>query len=165
MLIKLNGFNWKVTAYDKQGQIVDQWQQHNLIPSEGLSFLSGAPFGDTSSISNFYCGVFKGNYVPSKATKASDIPNIGEIVNYSEQNRPVWSRVRKDEGTYSNADNPAIFTFTEEQTINGFFLVSSDIKGSGNGTLLSILRLSTPRTVSSKLEIVASLSYVSGTTL
>ncbi|UYZ85329.1 hypothetical protein MTZ49_07220 [Entomomonas sp. E2T0] len=163
--IVLDGFVWQSTVYDKQGNIVDQWEEHNLIPNEGVAFLMRSPFGDAQPVSNFYCGIFKGNYLPTAASKATDIPNIGEVTSYQEVSRPLWNKVFDGSNTFSNSSNPAIFTFTEEQTINGYFLVSSDIKGSSNGILLSIARLSTPKTVSEELKVKTRLSYLSGTSL
>lgn len=167
MLIKLEGFCWQAELI-KDGQVIDEWCQHNLIPNEGISHLMRAPFGDVMTINRFYCGLFKGNYTPTSATKAADIPTIGEYIGYKEENRPVWDRVfSSTNNTYSNTDNKAIFTFTEDQTLNGFFLVSSDIKGTGNGTLLSIVRFPTPKAITQgvELKLTASLAYLSGSTL
>lgn len=165
--VKIDGFNWGATIVDKEGNIIDSWSQHNLIPSEGISHLIRSPFNDVPSISNFYCGVLKGNYIPTAATKASDIPNI-EYVNYQEDTRPQWLKsFNGNNNSYSNEASPAIFTFTEDVTFNGIFLISSDIKGSANGVLLSIVRFNTPKqiTAGTELKMTAALSYLSATTL
>lgn len=164
--IIIDGFHWSAEAYNKQGELVDQWSQHNLIPDEGIGFLMRAPFGDATVTSNFYCGLFKGSYIPTKTSKAADIPTIGEYVNYSEAERPLWDK-SFNSNTYSNSANKAVFTFSEDQTINGFFLVSSDIKGSANGVLLSIVRFASPKDIPAgiELKVLANLSYISGTTI
>lgn len=164
--IIVDGFNWSAEAVNQQGQVIDSWSQHNLIPDEGISFLMRAPFGDASPTANFYCGLFKGSYIPTKASKAADIPSIGEYVNYVEAERPLWDK-SFNSNTYSNTANKAVFTFTEDQSINGFFLVSSEIKGSANGVLLSIVRFNSPKQITTgiELKVMANLSYISGTTI
>lgn len=168
MIVKIEGFNWHFAIYDKNQEIKNQWHQTNLIPDQGVSFLIRSPFGETPIIQNFYFGVFKGSFVPNKAVTAADIPNsIGEYTGYAEQNRPLWNKQFIEPSSYDNKKNLAALTFPESQTLNGAFLVSSNIKGSGNGTLLSILRFATPYTVQAggKVELSCGFSYISGSIL
>ena len=152
--IELNGFIHRFELVDARGNALDQWEEHNLIPQAGLDFLIQAPFGDASPISTFYAGLYRNNYLPSAATVAADIPsNMGEFVNYSESQRPTWSRQYDGIGTQDNSADRAQFTFTQDQLIYGAFLVSSSTKGGNNGLLISVVRFASPKQIPAGLTV------------
>lgn len=146
----------------KDGVVVDEWTEHNLIPTQGLNYLSQSSFGDTAAISTFNVGVFANNYVPTASSVAADIPGaIGEFIGYSEVTRPVWARINTD-GVLSNAASRAAFTATSSATLYGGFLVSASTKGSGSGVLLSVARFATPKPVEAGmvLRVRADISFI-----
>lgn len=161
--VGINGFVWDFSILDAAGQPIEREQKHNLIPAEGLAFLLQAPFGDMSPISSFYIGLFTGNYSPTNSTKATDIPiNMGEFAGYTQATRPVWTRTFNGADAYHNDGNKAQFTFQQNATILGAFLVSESTKGSGSGRILSCVRFASPKPVEAgqTSEAAASLTYI-----
>lgn len=130
------------------GSVARRWEVPNLIPQVGVDYVAQALFGDTSPIGTFYMGLFAGNYTPTPATTAADLPsNAQEFTQYSETSRPLWSRVYDGVGAISNVANRAEFTCTQATRLYGGFLCSSSVKGSNTGLLLSIARFDTPADV------------------
>lgn len=161
--IKAPAFRYCAELTDKDGVVVDAWEQTNLIPQLGLDLLIQAPFGDAAPVSTFYLGVFTKNYLPTAATKASDIPaNMGEFVGYDEETRPLWDKSYDGAGSYDNSSSRAQFTFKQDQVLYGAFLVSEPTKGGNNGLLLSVVRFPSPRSVSAGLTLNVScgLTYI-----
>lgn len=155
------GFVWDVEHY-REGVLIDQFSQFNLIPKVGRDFLALAPFGGASAIPDFYVGLFDGNYLPAPEAVAADLPLvIGEFVGYSEAQRPSWDR-DYDDGTHTNIASRAEFTATVSRTLYGLFMCSSAVKGSNNGILLSVMRFQNPRPViaGDQLRASASIAYV-----
>ena len=112
----------------------------------------------------FFLGLFRGNYVPSAGTTATDIPtNMIEFIDYSETIRPQWVRELTGIATFDNAVTKAEFTVTNDRTIYGAFLVSDSMKGGNNGLLLSCVRFSTPKAVSAgqTVKLYGGITYTS----
>ena len=145
------GFVYTPQIVDAKGRVTWEGEpQPNLIPQVGIDHLVGLLRGSGSLISNWYVGVYEGNYVPTSATTASDLPaNALESVAYSEAARPVWNNTYDGMSVITSLASRAEFTFTADKRLYGAFLVSASIKGSGSGTLLSIARFSTPYDVPS----------------
>lgn len=162
--LMIRGFLHTLEIYDKAtGELVEREAKFNRIPQDGIDFLIQSPFGDVASISQFYCGLFKNNYVPVAGTTAADIPGVmGEFVDYSEANRPVWTRSYDNAGTLNNQAAKAIFTPTADATVYGSFIVSNQVKGSNTGLVLSAVRFSTTKPLSAGLEakLVCGLTYI-----
>ncbi len=161
--IRYNGFRYGFELTDADGAVVESWEQCNLIPQEGLDFLILAPFGDTPTIPAWYVGLFRNPYLPTSATRASDIPSgLGEFVNYSEATRPLWEREYDNVAKLANEGSRARFTFTQDQNIYGAFIVSSSAKGSGSGRLLSVVRFASPRPITNglTLNVTSGLTYI-----
>jgi len=161
--LKSIGFIHDLEIVDAKGRVIHRERVCNLIPQDGLAFLIQSPFGDTAPITNFYCGLFTNNYVPTDATGAADIPvNMGEFVQYSETTRPIWENVFVPYGQYTNENDPAVFTPEADASVYGSFLVSSATKGGNSGLLLSVARFSTVKALSTgnAARLRASLTYI-----
>lgn len=147
--IKTPAFDWTIELVDACGAVIDSETKANLIPNAALGHLLRAPFGDTSPVGSFYLGLFQGNFIPTPATTAADIPiNMVEFVGYSEANRPAWDKSFNAAATYDNFANKAEFTITQEKDIYGAFLVSDMTKAGNSGLLLSVVRFASPKPVS-----------------
>lgn len=162
----VSGFRYCFRLLNEDDSVASEIIADNLIPSDGMEFLMRAPFGDVSPIGNFYCGLWRGNVIPTKALKATDIPsNLQEFVGYSEAARPEWQREYDGNGTLDNSDQARIaeFSFTADANLYGAFLVSSPTKGQGSGLLLSCVRFPSPRPVTAgqKGQLIAGITYVS----
>lgn len=117
----------------------------NLIPQVGVNHLAGLIRGTISPISNWYVGLFEGNFVPGNGTTSDDLPvNALECLAYSETARPLWDNEFDGDTVITNIDNRVEYTMTADKRIYGAFLVSSSAKGGNSGTLLSIARFPTP---------------------
>lgn len=162
--LRIKGFVWELKILDENGVVIDSEKKHNLIPNEGLDFLIEAPFGLSAPIHNFYLGLYRGNYMPNQNTKASDIPsNMIEMTDYSELARPLWDKTKQSGPSIDNLSNKAEFTITQDRTIYGAFLVSSDVKGGSGGVVLSCVRFSSPKNVTSgqTLNLSGGIMYTS----
>lgn len=162
--LAVKGFQWTLEIKEADGSVAHKETRFNLIPSQGMDFLVRTPFGDVSPVSTFYLGLFRGNYVPSPATSATDIPtNMNEFIDYSEAQRPLWDRTFSAPSSMDNATSKASFTITQDRTIYGAFLVSSPVKGGNSGLLLSCVRFSSPKPVSvgQVVELSGGLTYIS----
>jgi hypothetical protein len=143
--IQIQGFRYLFQIFDPDGTEVRRAEGCNLIPQAGLAFLLRAPFGDVSPISAFYCGLWRGNVVPSAGLTATDIPaTLQEFVGYSETTRPIWTREHDGIGTLDNENSQAEFNFTQSATLYGSLLASDSTKGGNSGLLLSCFRFPTP---------------------
>lgn len=162
--LKILGFRHDLEIIDlATGEVIDRETQYNRIPQAGIDFLIQSPFGDTPAIGQFYCGLFKNNFVPAAGTSAADIPAVmGEFVDYAEATRPLWERGYNGAGTLSNQASKAIFTPTVDATVYGTFIVANPTKGSNTGPLLSVARFSTVKQLSVGLEarLVCGLTYI-----
>lgn len=163
-VLKILGFRHELIITDKKtGEVVDREVKLNRIPQVGIDFLIQTPFGDVAPSANFYCGLFRNNFVPSAGTTSADIPSVmGELVDYDEATRPLWERVYNGAGTQDNSVSKAVFTPNAERTVYGSFIVSNPVKGSNTGLLLSVVRFSTVKPLSIGLEakLVCGLTYI-----
>lgn len=162
----VSGFRYFFRVLNEDDSVAGETVADNLITGDGMEFLMRSPFGDVSPIGNFYCGLWRGNVIPSKGLKATDIPsNLQEFVGYSESSRPEWQRQYDGNGTLDNSDQARIaeFSFTADANLHGAFLVSDPGKGQGSGLLLSCVRFPTPRPVTAgqKGQLIAGITYVS----
>lgn len=161
---KTIGFEWCLEVVNADGTVASRDIQQNLIPTDGLDFLLRSPFGDVSTVSRFYLGLYRGNYIPSPGAKSSDIPgNMLEFVDYAESTRPEWRRAHTGPGSLDNIGDKAEYTVTQDRTLYGAFLVSDNIKGEGNGLLLSCVRWPSPKEVTTgqTIRLSGGLTYTS----
>lgn len=161
--LNVGGFRYRFRLINPDGSVADDFEADNLIPADGLSFLLQTPFGDASPITSFYCGLWRGNVIPTSALKATDIPaNLQEFVGYAEATRPEWQREFDGVGTQDNATNMAEFNFNTDATLYGSMLVSDPTKGGNSGLLLSCVRFPSPRQVTAgqKGQLIAGITYV-----
>lgn len=161
--IGVNGFEWTFVVTEN-GEEVSREVSRNLIPADGMAFLVRSPFGDVAPINTFYLGLFRGDYIPTSATKATDIPgNMIEFVDYEEAQRPLWDRAFDGGATMDNEDSKSVFTATQDRLIRGAFLCSDPTKGGNSGLVLSCVRFATPKQLSpgQKGELYGGLTYIS----
>lgn len=167
--LKVLGFRHVLELIDpKTGEVLDREEVVNRIPQAGIDFLMQAPFGDVAAVPNFYCGLFRNNFIPVAGTTAADIPTaMGEWVDYSEGTRPLWDRAYNGAGTYDNTLSKAVFTPTADANLYGSFICSSAEKGGNTGLLISVARFSTVKPVSTGVEarLSCGLTYLPSTSI
>lgn len=143
------GLTYTIDHY-RDGQLIDSQTQHNLIPTEGLNHLISAVLKGGTQVSNWYVGLYEGNYTPTSTATGSTIVSLStECTAYTEATRQQWVGGTVANGAVSNADSRATFTFNANKTIFGGFLVSSPVKGASADTLFSVVRFSTAKPVES----------------
>lgn len=145
------GFVYTPQIVDAQGTVLLEGDpQTNIIPQVGIDHFVALLRGTGSLISNWYVGVYEGNYVPTSSTTAADLPSSAmESTAYSEASRPLWNNTYDGTSIITSLASRAEFTFTADKRLYGAFLCSTATKGSASGTLLSIARFSTPYDVPS----------------
>lgn len=157
------GFRYQY-EYSEGGIIIGRGAATNLIPQVGLDHLRGLLRGTATPISNWYLGLYSGNYVPDDpAVTAADLPvNVGEFTAYEGATRIEWEHDEDGESEVSNAANRAEFVFTGPGTVRGGFLISSSSKGGNTGLLQSIVRFPNPRPVEAGgvLRVLAGVVFI-----
>ena len=140
-----NGLIYIGEVVSPDGTILQRGEDKNLNPQSGVDYVAGLFMGTTSVISPWYVGVYEGDYTPTKAAKASDLPStIIESVAYSQASRPVWDKTYDGISLITSINSRASLTFTSDKTIFGGFVISESAKGGNSGVLLSIVRFATP---------------------
>lgn len=141
------GFVYHVEHY-RNGALLEVSETHNLIPTEGLNHALGVMLkGDTQQTS-WYVAIYEGNYTPIAGATASNITTAAtECVAYAEATRQQWVGGTVANGFVSNTDSRAVFTMNATKKVYGGFLVSSPVKGSSTGVLVSVVRFATAKDV------------------
>lgn len=138
--------------HTRNGIIIDEWEDPNIIPDEGIMKIIGSSLAGQSAISTWYIGLYKNNYTPIAANVMSTFPGAGvanEVTTeYSEVARQPWTYGVPAANSVTNAASPAVFTFTPASTVVfGAFMSSSSVKGGTTGTLLAATKFPASRTL------------------
>jgi hypothetical protein len=132
----------------RNGEVIDQWEDHNLVVNEGLDALLNIMFAGSTQIGTWYLGVFEGNYTPVATVTAATITAAStESTAYDETTRQAYVEAAAASQSITNSANKATFTFNATKTIYGAFLASSSVKSGTTGTLFSAARFSTSKSV------------------
>jgi len=130
------------------GEVIDEWEDHNLVVNEGLNSLLNIMFHGSTQIGTWYVGVFEGNYTPvATVTAASITADSTECTAYDETARVEYNEAAAASQSITNSANKATFTFNATKTIYGAFLVSASAKSATSGTLFSAARFSSSKAV------------------
>lgn len=159
------GFKWDIEHYSKDEILKDKSEQLNIVPNEGLNYLLNRFFNKGTVVSNWYIGLFSGNYTPVNTDTAATFPgNATEFTGYSETTRQELIVPASLTGTSTdNSASPAIFTITSNATVYGGFLVSASAKSATTGILGSALKFTTSKPVEARdtLRVTLTLTLVS----
>jgi len=142
---KLRGW-YTATAYDKNGNELWSISEKNIVPNEGLYYALGTIVGKTASTTQFYIGLFSGNYTPVSTDTAATFPaNATEFTGYNETTRQLWDlsgTTSITSTTISNTGSEAVFTMNQTVTLTGAMLMSASGKGAVTGFMLSAIKWS-----------------------
>lgn len=140
------GFTYIVELI-KAGRVIETETVHNIIPEAGLNYMLSAALKGGTQSPNWYIGLFEGNYSPQSTDTAATFPGLAvECTTYVETARPAWTSGAVAAGAVNNSASKAEFTSNALRTIYGGFLSSNPVKGSTTGTLVSVVRFSSPKT-------------------
>ena len=132
----------------RAGKVIDEFEDENLITNEGLNATLNIMLNAATQLTNWYLGLFTGNYTPVATDTAASLPgNATECTGYTGSSRPQWQPAAASGQSISNSASRASFTFNATQTIYGGFLVSTaTINGTG-GTSFGAAQFATPKNV------------------
>lgn len=132
----------------RQGEVIDEWEDRNLVVNEGLNALLDIMFHGSTQVGTWYLGLFEGNYTPVATVTAATITSAStECTAYDESTRVAYDEAAAASQSITNSASRATFTFNATKTIYGAFLVSSSTKSGTTGTLFSAARFSTSKSV------------------
>lgn len=130
------------------GRIEREFEKHNLFTEQGMTHAVDGLLGGGTQITNWYAGLFSGDYTPVDTDTAATFPGAAtEVTSYSETSRVLLAFGAASGGMIDNSITPAIFTFPAQVTLMGGFVSSSLTKGSTAGILLSASHFDSPEIV------------------
>lgn len=142
------------------GEIVDRWQDHNLVVNQGLNSLLDIMFRGAAQIGSWYLGIFEGNYTPVATVTAATISAAStECTAYAETSRPAYDEAAAANQSITNSASRATFTFNAAKTIYGAFLVSASAKGATTGTLFSAARFASAKQVEVDDQLLVTYTF------
>jgi hypothetical protein len=122
----------------RKGELIDEFDIHNLVVNQGLNDNLNTYFNAGSQITAWYMGIFQGNYTPVASDTASSIAgNSTECSSYNASTRPSWTPAAPSSQSITNAANRATFTFNASVTVYGAFLISNNTIGGTSGILFA----------------------------
>jgi hypothetical protein len=134
----------------RNGVLIDEWEDHNIIPTQGLNHILSVTCNGGAQVATWYVGIFEGNYTPVAGdTMATFVASSTETTAYTEAARPAWVEATPAAGSTTNSASKAEFTMNATKTIYGAFLSSTATKAGTTGTLLSASRFATAKTADS----------------
>lgn len=144
----------------RAGEVIDEFEEDNLVVNEGLNALLGIMFNAQTQISTWYLGLFEGNYTPLATVTAATITSAStECTTYTSATRPEYVEAAPSGQSITNSANRASFVFNATKTIYGAFLVSTSAKSGTTGTLFSAARFSTARSVVADDELLLTYTF------
>ena len=116
-------------------------------------------FTGVSQITNWYLGLFSGNYTPVATDTAATISaNSTEFTGYTSTTRVPYVGVEGSQEV-TNSASTANFTFNTGATIYGAFLASASTKNSTSGTLFSAAQFNAPKSVVSADQLLLTYQF------
>jgi hypothetical protein len=154
-------------SHIRDGKIIDQWEEHNIVVNEGLNYVLDAALSGGTPITAWYVGIFKNNYTPVATNIMATFPGSGvaneadaELTNTT---RPAWVEAGPATQVITNSASPAVITFASPVSIYGAFLSSSSVQSGTSGTLLAAAKFASVRAMlaADQLSIVYTLTIAS----
>lgn len=144
----------------RAGEVIEEFEDKNLVVNEGLNALLNVMFNGTTQISTWYLGIFEGNYTPVATVTAATITSAStESTAYASATRPEYVEAAASGQSITNSASRASFVFNATKTIYGAFLISNATKSATTGTLFSAARFSTAKAVESGDELLLTYTF------
>lgn len=139
----------------RDGCIIDEFEDENLVVNEGLNAMLNVMFNAATQITAWYAGIFEGNYTPvSGLTAATVAAAATECTAYASATRPTYDEATSSAQSTTNSASRASFVFNASKTIYGAFLISNSTKSGTAGTLFSAARFGSAKSVISGDELL-----------
>lgn len=144
----------------RNGVVIDEFQDHNLVVNEGLNRLLNVMFNGATQSSTWYLGVFEGNYTPVGTVTAATIASAAtECTAYTATTRPEYTEATSTAQSTTNSAARASFIFNATKSIYGAFLISDNTKAGTSGYLFSAARFSGVKNVESGDELLLTYTF------
>lgn len=144
----------------RDGKVIDEWQDHNLVVNEGLNALLNIMFAGSTQVATWYLGLFEGNYTPVATVTAATITSAStECIAYDETTRVAYNEAAAASQSITNSASKATFTINATKTIYGAFLVSTNTKSGTTGTLFSAARFSAAKSVVAADQLLLTYTF------
>lgn len=150
----------------RDGKVIDKWEEKNLVVDEGLNYVLNTAFTGGTAATNFYIGLFGGNYSPASTDTAATFPTAASevissatsttSVSVSETVRQAWVPSTTTTKIVSNS-SAGVFHFTTAGNVYGAFLVTSNVIGGTSGKLVAASRFTSTRVVA--ISDVLNITY------
>lgn len=158
------GAVYAVDVVAPDGTVSQASIEHNLVPTQGLTHMASVVFKGATQVNPWYIAPFEGDYTPVPGDTAATIAaSAVETTAYTASARLEFVEGAVTAGAVDNTASRAEFTFNANKVVYGVFLVSASPKGATTGTLISVVRFASPKTVESgsTLRVVAGFAFAS----
>lgn len=149
----------------RDGEVIDTEVVHNLIPYEGINYLLDAGLKGATPYTNWYIGLYEGNYTPTPNDTMATFPAAAtELTAYAETQREPLVLGATAMGAADNMASKAEFTGTTDgKRAMGGFVASTPAKGASTGVLISAVKFSSPKPIDAGtiLRVTAGFSIAS----
>ena len=146
----------------RNGEVIDTWDDHNLIPLEGLNFIMNVlANAATAKINTWHVSIGTGNYIVASTDTGANIVGAGranESILYAEATRPALVLPASTLGILTNTASKATFTANAAVVVTNAFVVSTSPKADVTGTLLSSLKLTVSKSLVSGDQLVVTFT-------
>lgn len=145
----------------RDGKIIQTFEEPNLVTDEGLNSLLDVYFHASAQITTWYLGVFEGAaYTPVAGTTGATVATAStETTAYTASTRPEYLEDAAASKSTSNSSNRASFIFNATKNIYGAFLISNNTKNGNTGTLFSISKFASPKSVEANDELLLTYTF------
>lgn len=144
----------------RDGKVIDEFEDPNLVVNEGLDSLLNIYFHGNTQITSWYLGIFEANYTPVSTVTAATITAAStECTAYVSATRPAYDEAASSGQSLTNSASRASFVFNATKTIYGAFLVSLSTKSGTTGTLFSAAKFSSSKAVESGDELLLTYTF------
>lgn len=141
----------------RDGIVIDEWDESNLIPLEGLNFiLNVLTQAATTKVNTWYVGLGVGDYTVAATDTGANIVGAGradETSLYAEAARQALVLPASTAASLTNTASKAVFTANATVVVTNAFVVSTSPKADATGTLLSSLKLTVAKTLEAAEEL------------
>jgi hypothetical protein len=144
----------------RDGKIIDEWRDHNIVVNEGLNHILDAVFHAATQVTAWYVGLFEANYTPVATVTAATITAAStECTAYDEATRVAYDEAAPASQLITNSASRATFTMNATKTVYGAFLVSASAKSATTGTLMAAAKFSTSKAVVDNDELLITYAF------
>jgi hypothetical protein len=143
------GGKFKVTCFDKDGNLKWEAESHNLVVNVGLQDMNDKYFSGSGYTAAWYIGLYGSGTTNDPAAGDTMSSHVGwtEVTAYSQATRPAatfGSATAADPSVINNSGSVAVFTMNGTTVVGGAFLTSNDVKGGTTGILFSAADFQSP---------------------